>query len=80
MLLIGTLVTFDGVFMLTVSASTERPLRFKFPQIPGADELRATLDREIPVFFDDVHGTPEYRKHMTYYYAEEIRRELSVKL
>jgi hypothetical protein len=62
--------------MLTVSASTERPLRFKFPQIPGVDELRATLDREIPVLFDDVHGTPEYRKHMTYFYAEEIRREL----
>ena len=75
-LLIGTLDAYDGVFMLTVSASTEHPLRFKFLQIPGADELRATLDREIPVFFDDVHGTPEYRKHMTYYYAEEIRREL----
>jgi hypothetical protein len=28
------------------------------------------------VLFDDVHGTPEYRKHMTYFYAEEIRREL----
>jgi CO/xanthine dehydrogenase FAD-binding subunit len=75
-LLIGTLDAHDGVFMLTVSASTERPLRFKFPQIPGVDELRATLDREIPVLFDDVHGTPEYRKHMTYFYAEEIRREL----
>jgi CO/xanthine dehydrogenase FAD-binding subunit len=79
-LLIGTLDAHDGVFMLTVSASTERPLRFKFPQIPGADELRVTLDREIPVFFDDVHGTPEYRKHMTYYYAEEIRCELLNKL
>jgi CO/xanthine dehydrogenase FAD-binding subunit len=79
-LLIGTLDVHEGAFMLTVSASTERPLRFEFPQIPGAGALRATLDREIPAFFDDAHGTPEYRKHMTYYYAEEIRRELSVKL
>ena len=46
-LLIGTLDPHDDVFMLTVSASTERPLRFEFPQIPGADELRATIDREI---------------------------------
>ena len=32
------------------------------------------------IFFDDVHGTPEYRKHMTFYFAEEIRRELSGKV
>ena len=48
--------------------------------IPSADDLRATLEHEIPVFFDDVHGTPEYRKHMTFYFAEEIRRELSGKI
>jgi hypothetical protein len=66
--------------MLTVSASTERPRRFKFAQLPNADDLRATLEHEIPIFFDDVHGTPEYRKHMTFYFAEEIRRELSGKI
>jgi len=66
--------------MLTVSASTERPRRFKFAQIPSADDLRAVLEHEIPVFFNDVHGTPEYRKHMTFYFAEEIRRELSAKI
>ena len=76
-LLVGTLSPRDGVFMLTVSASTERPQRFKFPQIPSADDLRTRLEHEIPAFFDDVHGTPEYRKHMTFFFAEEIRRELS---
>ena len=79
-LLIGTLGSHDGVFMLTVSASTERPRRVKFAQLPNADDLRATLEHEIPIFFDDVHGTPEYRKHMTFYFAEEIRRELSGKI
>jgi hypothetical protein len=49
----------------------------KFDQIPNAQALRARLDQEIPAFFDDVHGTPEYRRHMTYYFAEEIRHELA---
>jgi CO/xanthine dehydrogenase FAD-binding subunit len=76
-LLAGTLSQQDGVFMLMVSASTERPLRLKFDRVPDAQGLRTRLEREIPVFFDDVHGTPEYRKHMTFHFAEEIRRELA---
>ena len=79
-LLVGTLSPQNNVFMLTVSACTERPRRFKFAQIPSADDLRAVLEHEIPVFFNDVHGTPEYRKHMTFYFAEEIRRELAGKI
>jgi CO/xanthine dehydrogenase FAD-binding subunit len=78
-LLAGTLDPHGGVFLLTVSASTERPHRFKFPKLPGADELRTRIQREIPEYFDDVHGAPDYRKHMTLYFAEEIRRELSNK-
>jgi CO/xanthine dehydrogenase FAD-binding subunit len=78
-LLAGTLDPQNGVFTLTVSASTERPHRFKFPKLPGADELRTHIRREIPKYFDDVHGTPDYRQHMTLYFAEEIRRELSNK-
>ena len=79
-LLAGTVDPRDNVFMLTVSASTERPHRIKFPKIPGADDLRQHLDKVIPKFFDDVHGTPEYRRHMTFHFAEEIRRELSNKV
>ncbi|GED89890.1 hypothetical protein TNCT6_69750 [Streptomyces sp. 6-11-2] len=26
--------------------------------------------------FDDIHGLPEWRRHMTYRYADEIRQEL----
>jgi CO/xanthine dehydrogenase FAD-binding subunit len=76
-LLVGTLSPRDGVFMLTVSASVERPLRLSFPRVPSAHDLRTGLEREIPTFFDDVHGTPEYRRHMTIHFAEEIRRELA---
>ena len=76
-LLAGTIDPPDGVFMLTVSASTERPHRFKFSRLPSADQLLTRLQREIPNYFDDVHGTRDYREHMTLYFAEEIRRELS---
>lgn len=76
-LLVGTLSPQDGVFMLTVSAATDRPHRLEFPGVPSADELAAKLKQEIPQFFDDVHGTPAYRKHITFHFAEEIRRELS---
>jgi CO/xanthine dehydrogenase FAD-binding subunit len=75
-LLAGTVDARDGLFMLTVTASTERPHRIVFPKIPSAAELRARLEHEIPKFFDDVHGTPDYRAHMTFYFAEELRREL----
>jgi CO/xanthine dehydrogenase FAD-binding subunit len=79
-LLAGTIDPQDGVFMLMVSASTDRPYRLKFPKLPTAGDLRARLEREIPKFFDDVHGTPEYRQHMTLHFAEEIRRELTNKV
>jgi CO/xanthine dehydrogenase FAD-binding subunit len=79
-LLVGTQDSHDGVFMLTVSASTERPHRFKFPEIPKPDDLRAKLEHEIPQYFNDVHGTPEYRKHITFHLAEEIRSGLSKKV
>ena len=78
-LLAGTLSPQDGTFMLTVSAATERPVRITFPQIPDSGGLRQRLQNSIPdsLYFDDVHGTPAYRKHLTFHFAEEIRRELT---
>jgi CO/xanthine dehydrogenase FAD-binding subunit len=77
-LLVGTLCPKEGVFMLTVTAGTPRPLRIQFPQLPDADGLRARIEKEIPdaMWFDDVHGSPAYRKHLTFHFAQEIRREL----
>ena len=78
-LLIGTLSPPDGPFMLTVTAATIRPLRLEFPTLPSADELRSQIAASIPddLYLDDVHGAPAYRKHLTYLYGEEIRRELA---
>jgi CO/xanthine dehydrogenase FAD-binding subunit len=77
-LLIGRLDP-DGQFVLTVTASTVRPVQLRFDQLPGEDELRATIDVVIPLerYHDDVHGLPAWRRHLTYHLAEQIRQELS---
>jgi CO/xanthine dehydrogenase FAD-binding subunit len=78
-LLIGTLSPQDGTFMLTVSASTVRPIRLSFEQVPDARCLHERLRETIPdsLYHDDVHGAPDYRKHLTFHFGEEIRREHS---
>jgi CO/xanthine dehydrogenase FAD-binding subunit len=78
-LLIGTLCPREGNFALTITAATVRPVRIEFPQVPAADQLQSRLRELISdaLYFDDVHGTPAYRKHLTFYFAEEIRSELS---
>lgn len=78
-LIIGTLSPQDGTFMLTVSAATERPVRIRFDRVPDADNLRTKLHEIVDdsLYFDDPHGTADYRKHLTHHFAEDIRRELS---
>jgi len=76
-LLIGTLG--PGGWALTITAATVRPVRFEFSQAPTSDQLRGRLREAIAdeLYLEDPHGTPAYRKHLTFYFAEEIRRELS---
>ncbi|MBA2596608.1 MAG: FAD binding domain-containing protein [Chloroflexia bacterium] len=78
-LLIGTVLPQGGAFTLTVSAATPRPVQIVFAEAPDARALRERLNEAIPDdgYFDDVHGAPEYRKHITHYYAEQIRAELA---
>lgn len=78
-LLIGTVSPREGTFTLTVTASTLRPVHFAWPQAPTSDELRAQLAAAIPdtLYYDDIHGTPAWRKHMTQRFAQEILAELT---
>ena len=64
---------------LTVTASTRRPVRLAFDRAPDRDELQRRLAADIPdaLYFDDIHGRPDWRRHMTFEFAEEIRRELA---
>lgn len=77
-LLIGTM-SGDKVFSLTVTASTRRPVQLAFGTLPAAAMLRERLETEIPanLYYDDIHGRPDWRRHMTLAFAEEIRAELA---
>ena len=76
-LLIGRLDA-DGTLVLTVTASTRRPVQLRFPRVPDPADLRSALADAIPdeLWVDDVHGLPAWRQHLTLRYADEIRNEL----
>jgi CO/xanthine dehydrogenase FAD-binding subunit len=76
-LLIGT--RGKGDFLLTVTAATPRPVQLRFKRMPSAVELRRAIDARIPAdgYFNDVHGSTDYKRHLTYYFAEQIRAELA---
>jgi len=76
-LLVGTLKGDDLV--LTVTASTRRPVRLAFTGLPDPATLGSRLNAGIPdaLYYDDMHGRPDWRRHMTLVFAEEIRAELA---
>ena len=78
-LLIGTRSAAGDDLLLTVTAATARPVQLRLDRAPSADELRHAIDRQIANgdYFTDVHGSPAYRRRLTYYYAEQIRAELA---
>jgi CO/xanthine dehydrogenase FAD-binding subunit len=78
-LVIGTLSPDDGSFALTVTAATPRPICLSFPNLPTRAALDTKLEAEIPqeLYYNDIHGAPAWRRHMTRLFAEEIRRELA---
>ena len=77
-LLIGTAGR-DGDVLLTVTASTVRPIQMRFAVVPDAGTLREAIMQRITddLYHDDVHGKPFWRKAMTLRLAEEIRAELA---
>ncbi|MFZ4778174.1 MAG: FAD binding domain-containing protein, partial [Terrimicrobiaceae bacterium] len=77
-LIIGTLCPEHGEFELTVTASTLRPMQYRFDSVPSGADLRTVIDG-IPLdqYLSDTHGSPEHRRHLTYYFSEQIRAELS---
>lgn len=66
-------------FLLTITASTPRPIHLRFERIPTAAELRHAIDERLPAdgYFQDVHGSAAYKQHVTAYFAEQIRAELA---
>jgi len=78
-LLIGTSDPVLNNLLLTITAATSRPVQLRFPHLPSPQELRQAIDGAVPlhVWFDDVHGSAAYKRHLTYHFAEQIRAELA---
>jgi CO/xanthine dehydrogenase FAD-binding subunit len=76
-LLVATLDA-NGGLALTVTASTMRPLHASWASPPSAAALDARL-QAIPaaLWYDDVHGAPAWRRHMTRRLAAELLAELT---
>jgi len=77
-LVIGTLCPEHGEFLLTITASTLRPMQYCFDAVPSTQDLKAKIDA-IPLdqYLSDTHGSPEHRRQLTSYFSEQIRQELS---
>src|SRR5580704_2440753 len=69
-LVIGTQDRAKHDLLLTITASTPRPVQLRFGQVPSADDLRRAIDAQISAdgYFDDVNGLPAYRRHTTHYF------------
>jgi CO/xanthine dehydrogenase FAD-binding subunit len=77
-LLIGTRGPEHGEFLLTITAATVRPVQLRFEVVPPAEELKRAIDDAVSfsLYLDDTHGSPPHRKHLTHYFAQQIRSEL----
>jgi CO/xanthine dehydrogenase FAD-binding subunit len=79
-LIIGRVDPTSGAFELTVTASVDRAVRLSFGDgLPSAGELATALEQRLAPddYFDDLHGTPEWRRHLTLMLSEQIRAELA---
>ena len=79
-LLIGTSATSDDDFLLTITrrdaAAGPAPLRADAVGRASCAR-RSTSACRADGWFDDVHGSAAYKRHLTYYFAEQIRAELA---
>jgi CO/xanthine dehydrogenase FAD-binding subunit len=78
-LLIGTRCPEQQTFLLTITAATLRPVQLRFKSVPAAREVKEAIDKAVSfdLYLDDTHGSPAHRRHLTYYFSEQIRQELS---
>jgi CO/xanthine dehydrogenase FAD-binding subunit len=64
--------------LLTITAGTTHPVRLAFDTAPDPAPLQDAIDAiGDDVWFDDPNGTPDHRRHLAKYFAEEIRTELA---
>ena len=76
--LIGTQSPGTRDLLLTITAATPRPVQLYFATMPDVGALQQAIGAHVADdgFFDDVNGTPAYKRHLTYQFAEQIRQQL----
>jgi CO/xanthine dehydrogenase FAD-binding subunit len=67
----------DGTAVITVTASTPRPVQVRFAALPSAAVAVAAVERAVPSWYDDVHGAPQWRAAMTAGLVAEVCTELA---
>ena len=80
-LIVGTTSEETHDLTLTITAATSHPIQLKFAQLPASEELRHAIGARVAEneWFDDVHGSARYKRHLTFYYAEQILAELGAR-
>ncbi|MFD0365195.1 FAD binding domain-containing protein [Nocardia sp. GCM10030253] len=69
----------DDRCALTITAATSRPIVLDFAEPPSAAEVRAGIESIDPsTWFDDPHGAPDWRCHVTELLAQQVSAELHV--
>lgn len=69
--------TADNRCAITVTAATVRPVVLDFDTVPAdADVAAAVAEIEPELWFDDPHGAPDWRAHVTGLLAADVAAEL----
>ncbi|WP_433730781.1 FAD binding domain-containing protein [Nocardia sp. CA-129566] len=67
----------DGRCAVTITAATGRPVVLDFVATPGDSEVSAAIEAIDPtLWFDDPHGAPDWRCHVSGVLAREVAAEL----
>jgi CO/xanthine dehydrogenase FAD-binding subunit len=66
----------DGRTAIAITASVRRPHVLHFTEPPTPDEVASALAETAIEYYDDVHGDPDWRAHLTAALCEQVRAEL----
>jgi hypothetical protein len=66
-----------GRVVITLTASTARPVQLRFAGLPAPGDLLAAIDAARPRWHDDVHGAPAWREAITRELALEVLADLA---
>jgi CO/xanthine dehydrogenase FAD-binding subunit len=65
-----------GETVFTVTGGTSHPVQLRFDALPSSTELHERV-HAIDCWYDDAHGSPDWRRAMSVRFAEQLRQELA---